>query len=350
MSPITSFILASVLLWVLHYIQTLGARNAGILNAIITIAKVIPLLLVIIFGLVMFKTGTFNVANWASKLKVDGSATSMGTQIKGAMSTILWCFIGVEAATVLSTRAKSQKDVGKATVISLLITLTLYILISITAMGTVPAKQLAGAQTPLADVLSGTILANAGGVIVKLGLILSLIGGLVSWIMLAAEIPYVAAKGGTMPKWFAKENKNGAPVNSLLITDILTELFLLSILSPALQTAYNDVYTLATTCILIPYLLSAMYAFKVSAQDKSSAKDYIISILACIYAIFVLYASGIKCIGETLIMYAIGIFVFCAAKKEKNESISNVEKIVMFIIAALAILMLILLISGTISL
>lgn len=350
MNPIVSFILASVLLWILHYIQTLGTRDAGILNGIITIAKVIPLLLVIIFGIMIFKTGTFNVANWTSKLVVDGSATSVGTQVKGAMGTILWCFIGVEAATVLSARAKSQKDVGKSTVVSLLITLLLYILISVTAMGTVPAKTLAAAQTPLADVLSGTLLSGAGAVIVKVGLIVSLIGGLISWIMLAAEIPYIAAKGGTMPKWFAKENKNGVPTNSLLITDILTQVFLLSILWPVLQTAYSNVFIISTTCILIPYLFSAMYAFKISVKDKSSAKDYIISIIACIYAIYVIWAVGIKYVGEALIMYAIGIFVFLRAKKEKNESLTKVEKVVMLIIGVLAIAMIVLLATGTISL
>ncbi len=50
-------------------------------------------------------------------------------------------------------------------------------------------------------------------------------GALISWVMLAAEIPYVAAKDGVMPKWFAKENAAGVAINSLTFTNIITQVF-----------------------------------------------------------------------------------------------------------------------------
>lgn len=350
MSPIVTFILASALVWIIHYIQTKGTKNAGILNFIATVAKIIPLLMVIVLGILIFKSGTFNVANWQTRLASAGSSTTLFAQIKSAMGTILWCFIGVEAATVLSERAKSQKIVGTATVLSLVATLVLYMLISLAAMGSVPAKTLAGSSMPLADVLAKTSIGSVGAVIVKLGLIISLLGSLISWVMLSAEIPFVAAQGGTMPKWFAKVNKNEVPVNALLITNILTQLFLLSILSPALQSAYSSVYTLATACILVPYLLSAMYAVKVSAKDKLSAGSWLISILACVYAVYVLYAVGIKSLAETVIMYAIGILVYVKARKEKGEQIGSGEKIGMVVLALIGIVMIVLIASGKVAL
>lgn len=349
MNSFVSFIIASALLWLTHYIQTRGTKNAGVLNLIATVAKIIPLLMVIVFGLIIFKSGTFSVANWQTHLAATGDSTTLFKQINSAMGTVLWCFIGVEAATVLSERAKSQKIVGTATILSLMATLILYMLISVTAMGVVPAKALAGSATPLADVLGKTVIGSAGAVIVKLGLIVSLVGSLISWIMLSAEIPYVAAKGGTMPKWFLKENSNSVPVNALLLTDILTQIFLLSILSPALQSAYNNVYYIATTCILIPYLLSGMYAVKVSAKDKLSAGNMILSVLACVYSIYVIYAVGPKYLAEAVIMYAIGIFVYAKARKEQGKTIKNGEKIAMAILAIIAVVMIILIATGTMS-
>lgn len=349
MNSIVSFILASALLWLVHFIQTKGTKSAGIINAIATVAKIIPLLLVIIFGIAIFKTGVFSVANWKTTLASTGDPTTLLTQIKGAMGTILWCFIGVEAATVLSERAKSQKMVGTATIVSLLITLLIYMLVSTSAMGVIPAKALASADTPLADVLARTVIGGAGAVIVKLGLIVSLVGCLISWVMLAAEIPYVAAKGGTMPKWFTKENSNGAPVNSLLLTNLLTQVFLLSLLLPALQSAYNNAFTIATTCILIPYFFSSLYAVKVAIKDALGAKDKIISVLASLYSLYVIYAVGIKYLGEALIMYAIGIFVYIKAKKEKNEAITSGEKIAMALITIVAIIIVIMLATGKIQ-
>jgi arginine:ornithine antiporter/lysine permease len=350
MSPIISFILASALLWGIHYIQMRGIKSAGTINAIATVAKIIPLLMVIIFGLAIFKSATFNVENWKTALASTGDSTTVLLQVKGAMGTILWCFIGIEAATVLSERAKSQKIVGTATIISLIITLVLYMLVSTTAMGAISAKTLIGSQTPLADVLSSTAIGSVGAVIVKIGLIISLVGCLISWVMLAAEIPYVAAKGGTMPKWFMKQNKNGATVNSLLLTDVLTQMFLLSLLLPALQSAYNNVFLISTTCILIPYLLSSLYAVKVSLTDNLGVKDKLVSILACIYSLYVIYAVGIKYLGTAVILYAIGIFVYLKARKEKNETISLNEKIGMSAIMVVAILMVVLLSIGKIQL
>ncbi|MBZ9622110.1 basic amino acid/polyamine antiporter [Clostridium sp. FP2] len=350
MSPIISFILASALLWGIHYIQMSGIKSAGIINAVATVAKIIPLLMVVVFGLAIFKFGTFNVSNWKTVLAATGDSTTVFAQVKGAMGTILWCFIGIEAATVLSERAKSQKIVGTATIISLIVTLILYALVSTTAMGVISAKALAGSATPLADVLASTVIGSVGALIVKVGLIVSLVGCLISWIMLAAEIPYVAAKGGTMPKWFMKQNNNGATVNSLLLTDGLTQIFLLSLLLPALQTAYNSVFLISTTCILIPYLLSSLYAVKVSLADGLGLKDKVVSILACIYSLYVIYAVGIKYLGTAVILYAIGIFVYLKARKEKNEVVSLNEKIGMAAIMIGAILMIILLAIGKIQL
>lgn len=349
-NPLLTFIMASALLWILHFIQTIGTKNASIINAVATIAKVIPLILVIVVGVTVFSSSTFNVPDWISKLAATGTGTTTFSQISSAMNTILWCFIGVEAATVLSTRSKSQKIVGAATVVSTLITLALYMMVSLVSMGVVNAKTLANSNVPLADVFAKTVLGSAGGVIVEVGIIVSLVGGLISWIMLAAEILSVAAKGDTMPSWFKKENKNGVPTNALMLTDILTQVFLLSILLPSLKAAYDDMFTISTCCIIIPYLFSAMYAVKVCVQDKLAVKDKIVAVLACVYAIYVLYANGIKLIGETLILYAIGIFIFIWSKREHKEMIKQSEKVTMFIVGGLGVLMVILLATGVVAL
>lgn len=354
LKPIVSFILATILLWVVHFIQTKGSKNVGVINAIVTVAKLIPLALVILFGIFLFKPSLFAVSNWqttlASATDAASAATTVGAQIKGAMGTILWCFVGVEASVVLSEKAESQKIVGKATVASLLITLAIYVSVSLISMGVIPAKELAQSGTPLADVLARTAIGSAGAVIVKVGLILSLLGGLISWVMLAAEVPYVAAKDGVMPKWFAKENAVGVPVNSLVITNVITQLFLFSLMSDKLQSAYNAVFLIATTCILIPYLFSALYAVKVCREDKIGGKDIIVALIASIYAIYVIYAVGLVYLAAAFIMYAIGLIAFIKAKKEKNQKITTAEWVAIALIVIVAIIMIIQIATGKITL
>lgn len=350
LSPVMTFILGSLLLWIYHYVISKGIRNASIINAVVTAAKVVPLVLVIIFGIMVFKFNLLTAVNWKTILASTGDVTTLGTQINNAMGTILWCFVGIEAAVVMSTRAKNQKIVGKATVISFVITLSLYMLISIIAMGILPAKELAQAGTPLADVLSKTVLKGAGAVIVKLGLLTSVLGALISWILLTAEIPYVVAADGVMPKWFAKENKAGVPINSLIFSNGVTQLFLLFLLIPKLQTAYSTAYTLSTTAILIPYLLSALYGLKVAFQEKGSFREILISLISTVYALYVIYAVGLKYLALTTILYAIGVIPFFITKKEKKEKLTKAELTQLSVIVLLGLIMIAMLMTGKIGL
>lgn len=350
MPPILAFVLGSILLWAYYFIIKRGIRQAGILNFIITIGKVIPLVLVILFGFSAFKLGIFNVDNWQIILASSGDTVGIGKQISGAMGTILWCFVGVEGLVVLSQRAESQVVVGKATIISLMITAILYVSISILSMGILPAKALIAAQTPLAAVLSQTALGSAGGIIVKVGILISIMGALLCWLLITTEILYVpAAQDGLMPKWFRKNNDKNVPINALFFGMLATQIGLLAMLSPALQKAYYVATHMCTTNILIPYLLSSMFAYKVYSKEGGHIKEKLIAAIAGIYSIYVIYAVGIGYLGLAIVIYALGLGFYVKAKKEKNEAITHREKLAMVAIIIVAIIMIIAAAMGKIS-
>lgn len=350
MPPILTFLLASVLLWIYYLIIKRGIRQAGILNLIVTIAKIIPLFLVIIFGFSAFKIGIFNVANWQTILASSGDTVSLGKQISGAMGTILWCFVGVEGLVVLSQRAESQVLVGKGTIISLIITAILYVAISILSMGIIPAKDLIASQTPLAAVLAQTALGSAGAIIVKVGILVSVLGALLCWLLLTTEILYIpAAQDGLMPKWFKVNNDKNVPINAFLFTMIATQVGMIAMLSPALQKAYYIATHIGTTNILIPYLLSSMFAFKVYSEEGGHFKEKAIAVIASIYSIYVIYAVGIGYLGLAFIIYALGIGFYLRAKKEKKEAITYREKVAMMAMVIMAIVMTVAAVMGKIS-
>ena len=352
MNKFVTFGLASAFLWIIYFVQNKGAKNAGFINSIATVAKLIPMILAVILGVLVFKKDTFFVANWQNTLASTGEATNVFKQIGSSMGTILWCFTGVEAAVVLSDKAKSQKIVSKAIVISLLCTLAIYMLVSLIAMGVVPAAELGKSATPFAALLSSTIIGKAGALIAQLGLIISLVGAFISWVMLAAETPYVLAKDGSMPKVLAKTNEYGSPVASLFLTTLCTQVFLLSMLSDSFQKAYSLVYTIATTAILIPYLLSAFYGFKVAMKNengKFTAFDKFSGLMASIYTMYVVWAVGLVNLGLTVILYAAGSFVYIKARKEHNKEVTSQDKTLMIIFTIISIVMVALLLTGKIT-
>ena len=184
--------------------------------------------------------------------------------------------------------------------------------------------------------------------LINLGLIISVLGAWLSWTLFAAELPYIAAKDKIFPKWLAKENENKAPVNSLWLTNGLIQVFLITLLFT--DAAYNFMFSLASSAILIPYMLSAFYQVKLTSQVNNK-KQLAIGILASIYTVWLVYAAGISYLLLTMLLYAPGIILYKRTQKDYgiNRKDSKLEIVLMIIFVLLAILALIGLINGSIS-
>lgn len=351
LSPLTCFIIGSGILWLYFFILLAGVREGAILNFIVTTAKLLPIALVIILGFSVIDNEIFNVPSWQTNLAATGESTSPLLQIKEAMAVVLWCFVGIEAAAVLSGRAKSQQTVRKAIIISVFSVLAIYVLVTFISMASIPAKDLAASETPVSLVLGKTIIGSAGSLIVQIGIMISVLGASLSWMILSTETMYAAAKEGVMPKTLANVNKKDTPVNALLLTQLFTQVFLISILSPTFNKTYLTVITIGTSMVLIPYLLSSLYAVKISFSDKNEKHSgKIIAVLGTIYSVYVLYAVGLKFLFLSLLFYAIGAFLFLKAKHEKKEKPKQWEWVFIFILFAAAVSIIFFLLNGTIIL
>ena len=99
---------------------------------------------------------------------------------------------------------------------------------------------------------------------------------------------------------------------------------------------YLSLIYLATSMILVPYLWSAAYALPLAVRGESyegaageRQKDLLIGAVALIYAIWLLYAGGIKYLLLSALLYAPGVILFAKAKLEINKPVfTNVEKLI----------------------
>ncbi|WP_071459094.1 arginine-ornithine antiporter [Bacillus massilinigeriensis] len=310
---VASIVGASVLLWAVVFLILGGVQSAALVNTVVTIAKLVPIFLFIILGIFAFNIEQFNVDFWG---KGEFRLSDVLGQTKSTMLVTLWVFIGIEGAVVLSSRAENKKDVGKATIIGLVSTLLIYVMISLLSTGIMSKEELADLKSPSMAYVLESVVGPWGATFVNLGLIISVLGAWLGWTLLASELPYLAAKDGVLPKLFAKENKNKAPVNSLIITNVLIQVFLLTFLFS--DKPYNFAFSLASSAILVPYLFSALYQVKYSMQEKET-KQTAIGIVASIYGAWLLYAAGIDYLVLTAVLYALGIFVYQYAQKEHGK-------------------------------
>ncbi|WP_199449360.1 amino acid permease, partial [Vibrio harveyi] len=104
-----------------------------------------------------------------------------------------WVFIGIEGAVVLSGRAKDRKSIGQATIIALLIALVLYVAVTLFAFGVMTQQELAELNNPSMALILEHIVGPWGAWIINIGLIVSVCGALLSWTVVTAEAPLVAA-------------------------------------------------------------------------------------------------------------------------------------------------------------
>jgi arginine:ornithine antiporter / lysine permease len=320
---------ASTVLWLVHFLVLAGVREAVIVNAVTTIAKIAPIVLFIGLVAAAFHWATFTGAEVIATAVPAAGATpvpplgSLLEQVKSTMLVTLWAFIGIEGASVVSGRASKRTDVGVATVSGLLICLALYMSVSLLALGVMSQPELAVLKNPsMAGVLE-RVAGPWGAGLINVGLVISVLGAFLSWTLLAAEVPYAAAKGGTMPGALATENSNGAPVVSLWVTNGFVQAVLIG--TYFYSATYVGLFTIASAAILVPYVLSGAYALKLAltresyAAGETTTRDVTIGLLATAYGVWLVYAAGPKYLFLCAMLYAIGIAVYLWTRNERGE-------------------------------
>ena len=322
---------ASVLLWAVHFLVLRGIKEAAFINLVTTVAKVVPLVLFVLIAVFAFKLDIFTADIWGVKNPDLGSVMN---QVRNMMLVTVWVFIGIEGASIFSSRAEKRSDVGKATVIGFITVLLFLMLVNVLSLGIMTQPELAKLQNPSMAAVLEHVVGHWGAVLISVGLIISLLGALLSWVLLCAEIMFAAAKDHTMPEFLRKENANHVPVNALWLTNAMVQIFLVITLFSA--STYLSLIYLATSMILVPYLWSAAYALLLAVRGetyenalKERKKDLFIGAVALIYAIWLLYAGGTKYLLLSALLYAPGAILFAKAKRELGKPIfTNVEKLI----------------------
>ncbi|KQM53841.1 arginine-ornithine antiporter [Pseudomonas sp. Leaf15] len=322
---------ASVLLWAVHFLVLRGIKEAAFINLVTTVAKVVPLVLFVLIALFAFKLDIFTADIWGVKNPDLGSVMN---QVRNMMLVTVWVFIGIEGASIFSSRAEKRSDVGKATVIGFITVLLFLMLVNVLSLGIMTQPELAKLQNPSMAAVLEHVVGHWGAVLISVGLIISLLGALLSWVLLCAEIMFAAAKDHTMPEFLRKENANHVPVNALWLTNAMVQVFLVITLFSA--STYLSLIYLATSMILVPYLWSAAYALLLAVRGETyenalreRRKDLFIGAIALIYAVWLLYAGGTKYLLLSALLYAPGAILFAKAKHELGKPIfTHVEKLI----------------------
>ena len=325
-----SIIGGSLIIWFFNFLVLRGIKQATLINLIGTIAKILPLALFILIMAFVFHADRFSFDFWGENLINGKNLGSIETQIKSTMLVTLWSFIGIEGAVVMSQHARSAKAVGRATVLGFVGCLAIYILLSVLPFGYLSQNELANIANPSTAGILEKIIGIWGTYLMNIGLLISVLTSWLAWTMVTAQIPQAAAENGTFPKEFAVENPHHAPSVSLWVTSTLMQIFMLLVFFS--NNAWNTMLSITGVMVLPAYFSSCAYLWKLCEDHEYPTNIYIkrssallAATVGSVYALWLIYAAGLKYLLAAIIFMALGIPVYIWARRQNcpNDKIFN---------------------------
>ncbi len=355
-NTIPCIFVASIIMWLLTLLVIRGVESASFLNAIVMVCKVAAITVFILFTLFLFNAGVFTADFWGT-LQNNMAAMgelgpealglgSVGEQVKNCLIILMWTFVGIEGATVMSSRARKKSDVGKATIIGLICLLLIYICASVLPYGYLPYTEIAAMNYPAMLYVFDAMAPGWGGAFISIAIIISVMGSWLSFTILPAETTSDMAKRNLLPASWGKLNAKNAPQFSLLIVGACTQIFMLTLIFS--EDAYNFAFSLCTVAIVITWSMAAAYQVKYSAQNKQMGQ-LVIGIIAVSFQVIGVLFNGWSFLLLTCVGYVPGFFVYAKARKDEGKGLTKAEKIGMGAITIAAALSLIMLATGIIS-
>ena len=355
-NTIPCIIIASIVMWALTYLVIRGVESAAFLNAIVMVCKVAAIAVTLIFGIFLFNAGIFTADFWgnvydnavaAGQYGPDAAPLGgVGTQIFNCMIIMMWCFVGIEGASVVSSRAARKTDVGKATLIGFICLMLIYVGASVLPYGYMSSAEVAALDYPALVYVFSSMAPGWGGPFISIAIIISILGSWLSFTILPAETTSEMADYKLLPASWGKLNSHNAPSMSLLIVGACTQAFLIILLFSA--DAYDFAFSMCTVAIVITWAFAAAYQAKWGVQNKNMVQAAIGFVAVAFQVIGVLF-NGWSFLLLTCVGYIPGFFIYVKARKDYGNAITMGEKVCMGVVSALGVLSLVLLAVGVIS-
>jgi APA family basic amino acid/polyamine antiporter len=225
-------------------INILGVQFGARLNMASTVAKLVPLALLIVLGLLNAKAEHF-----------AGAALPAGDDLRRAAIIVLFVFAGLESALVPSGEVRDpSRTVPRAVFIALAIVTLAYILIQVAAWG-VLGPSLAGRTAPLAD-LGEAVMGPFGAAMIGVAVVLSTFGYLCGMILAIPRALFAFARDGLLPASIAAVHPRfHTPWVAIVLQAVLS-------LALALTSAWEQLVIFANVAVLFVYLGCAAAAWQ----------------------------------------------------------------------------------------
>jgi basic amino acid/polyamine antiporter, APA family len=287
-SPVRGAAVALAALWLCAAINLIGVREAGRLQIVTTVLKLLPLLLFGGIAIWLIEPQYLQPTNdtLPNGMLASDAPLSMASTIHATVALTLWAFLGLEAATIPAGAIQdAERTIPRATLIGTLLAGIATILACTAVLGLLPPDVAKTSTAPMADAAKA-LWGPAAGMGIAVVAAISCIGALNGWVLLSAQLPMAAAHDGLFPRTFAKLDAQGTPRMGIVVSTLLASLLVVANYTDSLVKVFTFSILLSTAATLLPYVFSS------AAWLKLGRRGRIVAALALLYSVYALIGTG----------------------------------------------------------
>ncbi len=243
--------LAIALIVVLSCVNMSGVKKGGNVQGIFMVAKLVPIAIIIVCGLIMGKM------NNPMEI-IPGEGLNPMSAFALSIVAALWAYDGWSSVYIVAEELKNpQKDLPKAVTIGVLGVTSVYVLFNLALLKILPISEIIATEAP------GTMAAEAlfgkpGAVLVTVGALIAIFGSCNGCILAYPREYYAMARDKRFFDIFAKINpKTGTPINAQIATMVVSCVLILF-------GTFEQLTALVAFCAWIYYTLgvASVYVFR----------------------------------------------------------------------------------------
>lgn len=306
-TPIATALGVIALLWLTTVANFGGPSLTGKIGSITVWGVILPVGFIAIAGWFWFSGATFSAA-WNPK------GISLAEGMGSSIALTLWAFLGMESASQNASAVENPKrDVPLACMFGTLGAAVIYILSTAVIQGIVPNAELAESTGPFGLAYAKMFNPLVGQIVMALA-VMACVGSLLGWQFTLASTAKDAADSKLFPAIFGKATAAGAPLMGMVIMGILQTLMALMTISPDLNEQFSALVNLAVVTNVLPYViaLSALWVMMRDGKVEPGTRkmNSFVAVVALLYSIYALWASGKDAVMGGMLVLAIGYLVW----------------------------------------
>ncbi|GGE26225.1 serine/threonine exchanger SteT [Marinithermofilum abyssi] len=204
-------------------VNSLGTKYAGWVQTVSTGAKLIPIVLIIVFGL------------WKGEAPVFGADSGSGAaefSMGAAILATLFAYDGwILVGSVAGEMKNPSRILPKAIFIGIGLITVVYLLVNAAILHILPAEQIVKLGENAAGAAASVVFGPMGGKLITIGIIVSIFGSLNGKVLTFPRVPFAMAERGQLPgarllSWV--HPAAGTPVIAILLQVTLATLMMLA--------------------------------------------------------------------------------------------------------------------------